>query len=101
MLSNYDFESIKEPHRRRIAIEAFRLQLCDVLYHLRRAEHASFGAHDMNYMLARDYRLNKVLDKYGDGPMHDIYGQIGDISKAVMDILLFTEGYGEEGEEKC
>lgn len=102
MLSNYDFANIKEPDRRRIAIEAFRLELCDVLYYLRRARFSSFGSHSMNWMLAGDYGLDKVLNKYGDGPMHDIYEEIGVIEKVVMDILLCTADYGdkEDGRER-
>ncbi len=95
MLKNYNFDNIEEPARKKIAIEALRLELCDVLYHLRRASHSAFGSNYMEAMLQCDYGL------VGSEYPNELYLEIDEMIKKVTKILLGTSDCedGCEGKE--
>ena len=96
MIKNYNFEAMKEPERRKIAVEAFRLELCDLQYHLRRAGHSAFGGHYMDWMLMDDYNLKKVSVEHGEAPLHDMYENINNMQEKVMQVLLCTAQYDKK-----
>lgn len=97
MLNNYNFNTIKEPARKAIMIEAFRLCMCDMLYHVRRARSYSFEGHGLNYMLKADYGLDKTLPENDRCPFDELYRlDLGDLEKKIMDLLMCTSEYGKK-----
>jgi len=99
MIENYNFETLKDPDRRKFAIEAFRLGMCDALCHLQRAGQRSWESYGMNYLLKTEYGLDKVFTEHGEESLNDVYLEIRALEEKVMKILLCTSDYKEKKDE--